>query len=100
MTLGLLGSREVDVSTVAPVLVSLRRDRAPLARSCLELVQGIDELLASGGYAINLDLMATVGANMTVERMREILNGIAVESGAYCRFCMALSNWSTGDLET
>ncbi len=66
----------------------------------LKLVQGIDELLASGGYAINLDLMATVGANMTVERMREILNGIAAESGAYCRFCMALSNWSTGDLET
>ena len=49
----------------------------------LELVQGIDELLASGGYAINLDLMATVGANMTVERMREILNGIAADSGAY-----------------
>lgn len=61
-------------------------------------MQGVDELLATGAISVNIDLMATVGANMTVEKMREVLTRIAAESRAYCRFWRYLTGRPVRDL--
>ena len=92
----------VDVSTVAPVLASPKTGSSAVGalEEALELLLGIQQLIASSGYDSRIDYLTAIGCQMSYEGMRSTLRGVRKESAKFCRFYRYLTGKVVHDLSS
>lgn len=93
----------MDVSTVAaPVLASPKTGSSAVGalEEALELLLGIQQLIASSGYDSRIDYLTAIGCQMSYEGMRSTLRGFRKESAKFCRFYRYLTGKAVHDLSS
>lgn len=70
--LGLIEALGIDVSSIAPVLVSPKTGSSALGalEEALELLLGVQQLIASSGVESRIDYLSAIGCQMSYEGMR------------------------------